>query len=127
MNWRSGLTRLYVVVWVLWGAGTGFLAARDVKETQEHTAPAPPPVMADTTSMTMDLDTVGSAARALVQVEREREAAAAALREHRSWVARHVRQTTGLWVLCGALFPGGLLLTTRWVWAGFARQSRPKA
>jgi hypothetical protein len=33
MSWKRGLTRLYVVLWGAWAAGTGFLAASETYQT----------------------------------------------------------------------------------------------
>jgi hypothetical protein len=126
MNWKRGLSRLYLVLWVAW-AGLGLIYP--VQRTQEIREKVD-----EYRALRRDLASgAAHAPRAPVgAVERAiHEAFPEATPEHRMLELRHdpdvrhqARSTAlawGLWALVTGAAPGMLLWTTRWVVAGLSR------
>jgi len=165
MSWKRGLTRIYVVLWAVWGLGFGAFAVSDVlgvwdiakhrsvldtdgstyrfpsKATdQQITAylrpaadewrPASGEVVPSTITVTdQQLATVlkakaKSAPRppGVLEIMGETSWQPIARDERADAPWRYTFTTLGLWFgLGGILAPGLLLVTVRWVWAGFER------
>jgi hypothetical protein len=166
MSWKRGLTRIFVVFWIVWGLGLGTYAVSDVlgvwdEATHRGVMRASGavyrfPSKATDQQITAFLESPGEweppSARVVPGQEPTTVTAqqlAAALksghprrsvlgnlgvnaweplardeRANAPW--RYTLKMLGLWFgLGGLLVPGVLLVTIRWVWAGF--EHRPEA
>lgn len=147
MSWKRGLTRIYTVLWVVWGLGWGAYAGNEVLGVWDEAKHRSVQVSDGTAHRFPSKATDHEISEALGGVARRDETAELKWESDRDWTARLLREkeqgpppatwkplarderanapwrytlyVLGLWLgLCG-LAPGALLVTVRWVWAGF--------
>lgn len=125
-NWTGGLTRIYIVVWVV-SAGAGLVAVGfDVNETVHAVGT----VRRYVSTHQVTVEALTQVANPVGQMYpypgptpspdvMEYLQAAEAAQSGGANPVGHVAKSFGLWVLLAAVLPAAVLWTLRWIAAGF--------
>jgi len=128
VNWRRGLFRVYLVVWIAWGVVSGLFVIQKThniahiaalaREYRRNGSPKPPANGLIGALEIIELREAGCDT-SYMNVDRIRQGADAASDPDGQAPIRHILQWWAAWFVIGAMAPGGLLWLGRWVWSGF--------
>lgn len=125
MNWKRGLTRLYVALWVAGAVTVGVFVVQKTREDLDflrRVRSGLAECVADTSLATFCLNgEVWTGPKGSMQEWADANADVTTSQIAERDTKRHLASNLGWWLVGAVLAPAALLFGFRWVWAGFER------